>query len=85
MEVSVHAHYVIIFVFSQLAEQARSSIESQLKAAQELSQQLETRLAEAEKEKLELQEEKMKAVESIEEHVGNSHLICCVAGSCSND
>nr|XP_055058370.1 nucleoprotein TPR [Misgurnus anguillicaudatus] len=53
----------------QLAEQAQSSTESQLKAAQELGQQLEIRLAEAEKEKLELQEEKMKAVESIEERV----------------
>lgn len=53
----------------QLAEQAQSSTEIQLKAAQELGQQLETRLAEAEKEKLELQEEKMKAVESIEERV----------------
>ncbi|XP_051556343.1 nucleoprotein TPR-like isoform X2 [Myxocyprinus asiaticus] len=53
----------------QLAEQTRSSTDSQLKAVQELNQQLEARLAEAEKEKLELQEEKMKAVESVEERV----------------
>ncbi|XP_050989675.1 nucleoprotein TPR [Labeo rohita] len=53
----------------QLAEQARTSTESQLKTARELNQQLEARLVEAEKEKLELQEEKMKAVESIEERV----------------
>uniref|UniRef100_A0A671N831 Nucleoprotein TPR n=1 Tax=Sinocyclocheilus anshuiensis TaxID=1608454 RepID=A0A671N831_9TELE len=51
----------------QLAEQARTSTDSQLKTARELNQQLEARLVEAEKEKLELQEEKMKAVESIEE------------------
>uniref|UniRef100_A0A8C2D3L7 Nucleoprotein TPR n=1 Tax=Cyprinus carpio TaxID=7962 RepID=A0A8C2D3L7_CYPCA len=50
-----------------LAEQAHTSIDSQLKTARELNQQLEARLVEAEKEKLELQEEKMKAVESIEE------------------
>uniref|UniRef100_A0A9J8AC26 Nucleoprotein TPR n=1 Tax=Cyprinus carpio carpio TaxID=630221 RepID=A0A9J8AC26_CYPCA len=36
-------------------------------SSRELNQQLEARLVEAEKEKLELQEEKMKAVESIEE------------------
>ncbi|ROL44753.1 Nucleoprotein TPR [Anabarilius grahami] len=53
----------------QLAEQARTSIDSQLKTARELNQQLETRLLEAEKEKLELQEEKMKAVECVEERV----------------
>uniref|UniRef100_A0A8C2D310 Nucleoprotein TPR n=1 Tax=Cyprinus carpio TaxID=7962 RepID=A0A8C2D310_CYPCA len=53
----------------QLAEQAHTSIDSQLKTARELNQQLEARLVEAEKEKLELQEEKMKAVESIEERV----------------
>ncbi|XP_016328262.1 nucleoprotein TPR-like isoform X2 [Sinocyclocheilus anshuiensis] len=53
----------------QLAEQARTSTDSQLKTARELNQQLEARLVEAEKEKLELQEEKMKAVESIEERV----------------
>ncbi|XP_067218457.1 nucleoprotein TPR isoform X1 [Chanodichthys erythropterus] len=53
----------------QLAEQARTSIDSQLKTARELNQQLEARLLEAEKEKLELQEEKMKAVESVEERV----------------
>uniref|UniRef100_A0A8C1H8B0 Nucleoprotein TPR n=1 Tax=Cyprinus carpio carpio TaxID=630221 RepID=A0A8C1H8B0_CYPCA len=51
----------------QLAEQARTSTENQLKTARELNQQLEARLVEAEKEKLELQEEKRKAVESIEE------------------
>uniref|UniRef100_A0A671P6S4 Nucleoprotein TPR n=1 Tax=Sinocyclocheilus anshuiensis TaxID=1608454 RepID=A0A671P6S4_9TELE len=51
----------------QLAEQARTSTDSQLKTARELNQQLEARLVEAEKEKLELQEEKMKAVESVEE------------------
>uniref|UniRef100_A0A673I5F2 Nucleoprotein TPR n=1 Tax=Sinocyclocheilus rhinocerous TaxID=307959 RepID=A0A673I5F2_9TELE len=53
----------------QLAEQARTSTDSQLKTARELNQQLEARLVEAEKEKLELQEEKMKAVESVEERV----------------
>ncbi|XP_051768515.1 nucleoprotein TPR-like [Ctenopharyngodon idella] len=53
----------------QLAEQVRTSIDSQLKTARELNQQLEARLLEAEKEKLELQEEKMKAVESVEERV----------------
>uniref|UniRef100_A0A8C1ZSY5 Nucleoprotein TPR n=1 Tax=Cyprinus carpio TaxID=7962 RepID=A0A8C1ZSY5_CYPCA len=53
----------------QLAEQARTSTENQLKTARELNQQLEARLVEAEKEKLELQEEKRKAVESIEERV----------------
>ncbi|XP_067310032.1 nucleoprotein TPR isoform X2 [Pseudorasbora parva] len=53
----------------QLADQARTSIDSQLKTARELNQQLEARLLEAEKEKLELQEEKMKAVESVEERV----------------
>ncbi|XP_051554060.1 nucleoprotein TPR-like isoform X2 [Myxocyprinus asiaticus] len=53
----------------QLAEQARSFTDSQLKAVQALNQQLEARLAEAEKEKLELQEEKLKAVESVEERV----------------
>uniref|UniRef100_A0A672NV02 Nucleoprotein TPR n=1 Tax=Sinocyclocheilus grahami TaxID=75366 RepID=A0A672NV02_SINGR len=51
----------------QLAEQARTSTDNQLKTARELNQQLEARLVEAEKEKLELQEEKMKAVESVEE------------------
>uniref|UniRef100_A0A672P2V8 Nucleoprotein TPR n=1 Tax=Sinocyclocheilus grahami TaxID=75366 RepID=A0A672P2V8_SINGR len=53
----------------QLAEQARTSTDNQLKTARELNQQLEARLVEAEKEKLELQEEKMKAVESVEERV----------------
>ncbi|KAF4117130.1 hypothetical protein G5714_001683 [Onychostoma macrolepis] len=53
----------------QLAEQARTSTDSQLKTVRELNQQLEARLVEAEKEKLELQEEKMKAVESVEERV----------------
>ncbi|XP_051989723.1 nucleoprotein TPR-like isoform X2 [Xyrauchen texanus] len=53
----------------QLAEQTRSSTDNQLKAVQLLNQQLEARLAEAEKEKLDLQEEKMKAVESVEERV----------------
>ncbi|XP_073704186.1 nucleoprotein TPR [Garra rufa] len=53
----------------QLAEQARTSTDSQLKTARELNQQLEARLVEAEKEKLELQEEKMKAVDNIEERV----------------
>ncbi|XP_043117020.1 LOW QUALITY PROTEIN: nucleoprotein TPR [Puntigrus tetrazona] len=53
----------------QLAEQARTSTDTQLKSARELNQQLEARLVEAEKEKLELQEEKMKAVESVEERV----------------
>ncbi|XP_052470885.1 nucleoprotein TPR isoform X1 [Carassius gibelio] len=53
----------------QLGEQARTSTDSQLKTARELNQQLEARLVEAEKEKLELQEEKRKAVESIEERV----------------
>uniref|UniRef100_A0A673GXI1 Nucleoprotein TPR n=1 Tax=Sinocyclocheilus rhinocerous TaxID=307959 RepID=A0A673GXI1_9TELE len=38
-------------------------------SSRELNQQLEARLVEAEKEKLELQEEKMKAVESVEERV----------------
>uniref|UniRef100_A0A671PAM7 Nucleoprotein TPR n=1 Tax=Sinocyclocheilus anshuiensis TaxID=1608454 RepID=A0A671PAM7_9TELE len=58
----------------QLAEQARTSTDSQLKTARELNQQLEARLVEAEKEKLELQEEKMKAVESVEERVWNSRM-----------
>uniref|UniRef100_A0A673I5J0 Nucleoprotein TPR n=1 Tax=Sinocyclocheilus rhinocerous TaxID=307959 RepID=A0A673I5J0_9TELE len=40
-----------------------------LSNSRELNQQLEARLVEAEKEKLELQEEKMKAVESVEERV----------------
>ncbi|XP_052403719.1 nucleoprotein TPR [Carassius gibelio] len=53
----------------QLAEQARTSTDSQLKTLRELNQQLEARLVEAEKEKLELQQEKMKAVESVEERV----------------
>ncbi|KAL1280197.1 hypothetical protein QQF64_014797, partial [Cirrhinus molitorella] len=53
----------------QLAEQARASTDNQLKMARDLNQQLEARLVEAEKEKLELQEEKMKAVESVEERV----------------
>lgn len=61
-----------IFHF-KLAEQARTSIDSQLKTARELNQQLEARLLEAEKEKLELQQEKMKAVESVEERVRNAH------------
>lgn len=56
-----------------MAEQARTSIDSQLKTARELNQQLEARLLEAEKEKLELQEEKMKAVECVEERVRNAH------------
>ncbi len=56
----------------KLAEQARTSTDSQLKTAWELNQQLEARLVEAEKEKLELQEEKMKAVDSVEERVWNS-------------
>lgn len=58
----------------QLAEQARTSTDSQLKTARELNQQLEARLVEAEKEKLELHEEKMKAVESVEERVWNSRM-----------
>uniref|UniRef100_A0A673GX79 Nucleoprotein TPR n=1 Tax=Sinocyclocheilus rhinocerous TaxID=307959 RepID=A0A673GX79_9TELE len=58
----------------QLAEQARTSTDNQLKTARELNQQLEARLVEAEKEKLELQEEKMKAVESVEERVWNSRM-----------
>uniref|UniRef100_A0A672P3J0 Nucleoprotein TPR n=1 Tax=Sinocyclocheilus grahami TaxID=75366 RepID=A0A672P3J0_SINGR len=43
-------------------------------SSRELNQQLEARLVEAEKEKLELQEEKMKAVESVEERVWNSRM-----------
>ncbi|XP_072547531.1 nucleoprotein TPR [Salminus brasiliensis] len=53
----------------QVAEEARASIENQLKEAQELNKQLECRLGEAEKEKQELQDEKLKAVENVEKHV----------------
>ncbi|TRY56833.1 hypothetical protein DNTS_004104 [Danionella cerebrum] len=53
----------------QLAEQAQAATDNQLKMAQELNQQLEARLVEAEKEKLQLQEEKMKAVDSVEVQV----------------
>uniref|UniRef100_W5UJA0 Nucleoprotein TPR n=1 Tax=Ictalurus punctatus TaxID=7998 RepID=W5UJA0_ICTPU len=53
----------------QALEEARLSIENQLKEAQELNRQLENRMAEAEREKQELHEEKLKAVENVEKHV----------------
>ncbi|KAI5099153.1 nucleoprotein TPR isoform X2, partial [Silurus meridionalis] len=53
----------------QALEEARLSIENQLKEAQELNRQLEGRMAEAEKEKQELHEEKLKAVGNVEKHV----------------
>ncbi|KAM9468929.1 nucleoprotein TPR-like isoform 3-T3 [Clarias gariepinus] len=53
----------------QALEEARLSIENQLKEAQELNRQLEDRMAEAEREKQELHEEKLKAVENVEKHV----------------
>lgn len=53
----------------QALEEARLSIENQLKEAQELNKQLENRMAEAEREKQDLHEEKLKAVENVEKHV----------------
>ncbi|XP_034166487.2 nucleoprotein TPR isoform X3 [Pangasianodon hypophthalmus] len=53
----------------QALEEARLSIENQLKEAQELNRQLEDRMAETEREKQELHEEKLKAVENVEKHV----------------
>ncbi|KAK3560903.1 hypothetical protein QTP86_022909 [Hemibagrus guttatus] len=53
----------------QALEEARLSVENQLKEAQELNRQLEDRMAEAEREKQELHEEKLKAVENVEKHV----------------
>ncbi|GAA6102968.1 nucleoprotein TPR isoform X3 [Tachysurus ichikawai] len=53
----------------QALEEARLSIENQLKEAQELNRQLEDRIAEAEREKQELHEEKLKAVENVEKQV----------------
>lgn len=53
----------------QALEEARLSIENQLKEAQELNKQLEARMAETEREKQELHEEKIKAVENVEKHV----------------
>ncbi|KAL7849266.1 hypothetical protein SRHO_G00208890 [Serrasalmus rhombeus] len=53
----------------EVAEEARCSIENQLKEAQELNKQLEDRVKEAEKEKQELQDEKHKAVENVENTV----------------
>ncbi|XP_076833031.1 nucleoprotein TPR isoform X2 [Brachyhypopomus gauderio] len=53
----------------QVAEEARASVEGQLKEAQELNKQLEARLEEAEREKQELQEEKLKSVENVEKNV----------------
>lgn len=58
----------------QALEEARLSVENQLKEAQELNRQLEDRMAEAEREKQELHEEKLKAVENVEKHVRNQNL-----------
>ncbi|XP_030629604.1 nucleoprotein TPR [Chanos chanos] len=53
----------------QLTEEARTSIENQLKEAREFSKQLEGKLVAAEREKQELQLEKIKAVENVEKQV----------------
>ncbi|KAG9351114.1 hypothetical protein JZ751_025004 [Albula glossodonta] len=53
----------------QVTEQARSTIESRLKEAQEYHRQLEKKLLDSEKEKQSLQEEKRKAVVNVEQQV----------------
>lgn len=54
---------------SQVTEQVKTSVESQLLEAREQLQQLEKKLLEAEKGKNEMQEEKQKAVAAIEQQV----------------
>ncbi|KAI1891474.1 hypothetical protein AGOR_G00144190 [Albula goreensis] len=53
----------------QVTEQARSTIETRLKEAQEYHRQLEKKLLDSEKEKQSLQEEKRKAVVNVEQQV----------------
>lgn len=67
-------HSTHAFCPIQALEEARLSIENQLKEAQELNRQLEDRIAEAEREKQELHEEKLKAVENVEKQVRSQNI-----------
>lgn len=53
----------------QVTEEVRATVEVRLKDSSEYQAQLEKKLMEAEKEKQELQDEKRKAVESMEQQV----------------
>ena len=53
----------------QVTEEVRAAVEARLKESSEYQSQLEKKLMEAEKEKQELQDEKRKAIESMEEQV----------------
>lgn len=65
-----------VFLFgipcSQVTEQVRASVESQVLAAREQYKQLEQKLMAVDKEKQSLQEERNKAVAAVEEQVVNS-------------
>lgn len=53
----------------KVTEEVRATVEARLKESSEYQAQLEKNLMESEKEKQELQEEKRKAVESMEQQV----------------
>lgn len=54
---------------AQVTEEVRAAVEARLKDSTEYQSQLEKKLMEAEKEKQELQDEKRKAVENMEQQV----------------
>lgn len=57
------------FIFDQVTEQARSSIEARMKEAENLHHNLEEKLQEAEKVKQDLEEQNRRAQASLEEQV----------------
>lgn len=61
--------YFYIYIFVQVTEQVRSSIEARMKEAENQYRRLEGKLLEAEKEKQDLEEQQSRAQTSLEEQV----------------
>lgn len=65
----VYSLYPTVWLMVKVTEEVRKNIEVRLKESAEFQTQLEKKLMEAEKEKQELQDDKRKAIESMEQQV----------------